>query len=203
MTKRRFFLLMSCVVMCCAIILWVSPARSGDKVSVGPTRVAVCDMLEIFSSYQRAKDFLAKLTQRRQEIQAESEKRAKAIESIQMELEGLKVGSSEYEQRLNEAQRLNFEHKAWLEHQDATVGREYYRLTKQMYEEVVQTVGQVAKDEGFQIVLYYQRVVLQSDNTTELLRQIERQKVIYSDEGLDITASVLSRLNEAYSSSKP
>lgn len=163
-----------------------------------PTRVAVCDIEEIYGNYSRATDLVAKLNQNREALRAENEERGRAISAIQMELEGLKEGSQEYQDRYNEVQRLTIERQAWLQFKEAVTLREHSRLTSQMYDEINQAVETIAKEAGYQIVLFKQRPELRGGETRDVLEQIRSRKVLYSDPSVDITQAVLTRLNDAY-----
>lgn len=163
------------------------------------TRVAVCDVAEVFNNYKRAKDLTAKLDAHRQRIKSANEKRGKAIESLQMELEGLKEGSKKYEQTDNEIRRLTFEREAWLRFEDSLALRDHHRLSREMYEEIVAMVGAIAKSKGLDLVLYREGKTPPTQNITELLRAIRARKVLYSAETIDITEETLRRINQNYS----
>jgi len=166
-------------------------------------RIAVCDLVDVFNNYQRAKDLTAQLNERREAIRAESQKRNKAIEALRLELENYKKGSVKYKQTGNEITRLAIEAKAYLQYQDALALQEHRDLTKEMYREIKAMVTQVAKQRGISLVLQREPGEPETENTAELLRMIYNQKVLYSSDGLDITESVLLSLNQAYKSKKP
>ncbi len=111
--------------------------------------VGVCDVVVVFNEYQRAKDLTLKLNERRDALRAENEKRGKAIDVLRTELEGLKAGSKEYEQRLNEVQRLTIERTAWLQFQESLIMRDHQRLTREMYEQILRMIQTVGEQQGF------------------------------------------------------
>jgi len=168
----------------------------------GATRVAVCDVVQVFNNYARANDLTETLNQKRQEIQAESQKRQQAVENLQQEMQGLLEGSEEYERRFGEIQRMSIDREAWMRHQEGTLMREHHRLTGEMYEEIVKTIEQIAKEGGIDVVLFRARGKIESQNTQQLLQQIEGRKVLYASDGVDLTDTVLTRLNEAYKAGK-
>ena len=185
-------------LICGAVVMSNSWAQPAGAKKAPATSVAVCDVVEIFNDYHRAKDLTGKLSQRRKSIEDEDKKRQAAIEAINLEIEGLKEGSGEYEKRFNEMQRLGIDRKAWLQFQDALALREHHRLTKDMYEEIIAMVTKVAKERGHDIVLYAEHGALRSGNTPELVREIARRRVLYNGEKADITKIVLIRLNRTY-----
>ncbi len=163
------------------------------------TRVAVCDVAEVFNNYKRAKDLTAKLDARRQRIKSANNKRGKVIEEKQMELEGLKEGSPKFEEIFNKIQLLTIEREAWLQYEDRLALRDHHRLSREMYEEIVAMVGAIAKSKGLDLVLYREGKTPPTQNITELLRAIRARKVLYSTETIDITEETLRSINQNYS----
>ncbi|MFA6132687.1 MAG: OmpH family outer membrane protein [Phycisphaerae bacterium] len=163
-------------------------------------KAAVCDVQDLFTNYKRAKDELATLADKRQAALAEDEKRGKAIDALQMELEGLKQGSKEYQARLSELQRLTIDRAVNKQVQETMLLSEHRRLTIELYNQIQQTIGKVAKEQGYNLVLYREQELVEARETEQVIEQIRTRKVIYSDPALDITKDVLSRLNESYRS---
>jgi len=184
-----------------AAVLSHSLAQPAAKTAT-PTRMAVCDVVEIFNNYQRAKDLTAKLNERRKSIQAENEDRGKKIDDKQEEMKALKKGSKEYEARFSELQLMVIEREAWLKFQETLAVREHHRLTVEMYEEIQKTIATLAKERSIQIVLFRDPETITSQTTGELLRQIGMRKLLYSDGSVDMTEDTLRRLNETYRASQ-
>ncbi len=164
------------------------------------TRLAVCDMVHVFNKYQKAVDLTRQLDAKGKKVQAENQRKKKEIEKIENMLKGLK--GAEYERRYNELRRLEIERKAWLNYQEERTMREHHRLTKEMYQEILRIVEVVAEENGFDIVLQRRASISESMNTPELLGQIERRQILYSHDGVDITQTVLQRVNSTYKESQ-
>ena len=197
MKPYRYLLLVAALVPAAVALLGEVSAQSGAPAPPG-SRIAACDVVEVFNNYQRAKDLTAKLEERRQAIAAENEQRKKAIETLRMEMEGLKEGSPEYEKRFGEMQRLSVERQAYLQFQEQLAMREHHRLTSDMYEQILKVIARVAREQGYQMVIYRERGDQPTTTTPELLQKIERRKLLYCDDGIDITATVLATLNREY-----
>ena len=174
-----------------------APAAGGADKPAG-AGVGVCDVVVVFNEYQRAKDLTLRLNERRDALRAENEKRGKAIDVLRTELEGLKAGSKEYEQRLNEVQRLTIERTAWLQFQESLIMRDHQRLTREMYEQILRMIQTVAEQQGFLMVLQRDKESLDSQTTQELVQKIASRKVLYNHASVDITDGVLARLNDQY-----
>jgi Skp family chaperone for outer membrane proteins len=160
--------------------------------------IAVCNVVEILNNCQKAKDLTAELNKERGRIESEVKKRTEAIENLNKELKLLTIGSEEFEQRFAENQRLVINREAWLKFEQSKAMRTHQKLTREMYTEVQKAVASVAKSRGFKVVLYQQRGKLRANSTADMRTEISQRKVVYSDEGIDITTSVLSSLNAAY-----
>ena len=173
-------------------------AQPRTPASGGP--VAVCNVVEILNNCQKAKDLTAELNKERGRIESEVKKRSDAIDVLGKELKLLTVGSEEYEQRFAESQRLMINREAWLKFEQSKAMRTHQKLTREMYSDVQKAIGVVAKSRGFKIVFYQQRGKLRATSTADMRAEISQRKVVYSDETIDITTSVLSSLNAAYRS---
>jgi Skp family chaperone for outer membrane proteins len=98
--------------------------------------------------------------------------------------------------------QLTIDRQAFLNYQDELAKRETFRYTKEVYQDVLDAVDKVAKERGYQLVLFKESANLTSRTYDELLEQIARRKVLYSDSSLEITDDVLKRLNRDYAVKK-
>jgi len=191
-----------CVLTVVALLggamLFSSSMAQNAAIPARATRVAVCDVGHVFDNYARRQDLNAEFARRAERLQAESDQRLKAIEDIKAELAGLMVGSEAYESRLREAERLAYERKAWIEHQTSMAERDRHRLTRQIYQQIIEAVAKVAKANGVDIVVYRKADIQPTENLAQLQQQMELRKVLYAAASTDITDGVLSELNRAY-----
>jgi len=208
MRHRNAYLLLAAGLLAGAVMLGSSPAQESPSTSSAvsapsaATTVAVCDIAQVFDNYLRGKELSAEFRDKSEKLRGEDDQRAKAISDLQGELEGLMEGSKEYEQRLSEVHRLTIERTTWRQFQTDQVDRDRLRLTRQMYDEILQAVSQVAKSKGVQVVLYHKRQDEKAENMTELLQQVELRKVLYAADSVDITDQVLQEVNKAFEASR-
>ncbi len=200
MRNWRIALMTVVAIAAGAAVLHEALAQPAPQPVALPTRVAVCDVELVFKNYRKASDLSNDMKKKADEIKAEDDKRDAAIKNLQMEVEQLLQGSNEYQKRQDELQMKVLERKNWRDFQEQLAQREYARLTKIMYDDIMKAVGETAKEQGFQVVLYSDRSDLPTDSATEILRSIERRKVLYSDSSVDLTEKVLLRLNGEYKS---
>ncbi len=201
MKTSKLWLLAIVVVLAGAVLFNRSFAQVGSG-SSGAAKIGVCDVVQIFNSYDRTKDLNTKQTNKTDALKAEDDMRVKAIEAIRMELDGLKAGSSEYQRRRSDGERLTIERAAWLKFKEAQMLRDYANLSRNMYKEILAAVKQIASEQGYALVLCREPSQLQSESVAELRQEISGRKVLYASGKIDVTDQVLARLNQLYRSSK-
>jgi len=171
-------------------------AQSGAVASSGP--VGVCNVGEILNNCQKTKDLTMTLKKQSIEVQNEAKKRKEEIKNLAKALEKLAPGSEAYALAEAEVQRRTFQSEAWLKFEQDKSMRKHRKLTREIYSDVQKAVNAVAKQRGFKVVLHQQRGALQARRVADMFREISLRTVVYSDQTVDITASVLSALNKAY-----
>lgn len=201
MKKPRIYLLVIGCFLASVVVLSSTSAQNAPAVG-SSTTVAVCDVVQVFDNYARAKQLGSEFAERGKRLQAEDDQRVKAIENLSNELEGLMAGSREHDQRLNEVRRLTISRKVWMQFQTELAQRDRMRLTKGMYNEIIAMVAKIAKQRGVEIVLYRKNEEQSAENMAQMLQQMELRKVIYASNNVDITDSVLLGLNAAYRAEK-
>ncbi len=200
MSSSRICTLVAAALVGCAVLLTNSAAQPARPAS---NRIAVCDFVDVFNNYARAKEETAKLNERRQQIKAEMDKREKAIEALKLERDSYKQGSKKYEEMAGQITWQTLMNEAWLRFQENLTLNDHRNLTREMYREIKAKIAEVAKQRGVILVLQREPETLETKNTAELLRQIYGRKVLYSADELDITETVLLSLNQAYKAKKP
>ena len=202
MNRNWTILLASAAVVVGVVLFREVPCQSaGTSLS---DCVAVCNVADILENSQRTKPLKDELRNKEEQLKAEGEKRAKAIDAAQKELQSLKEGSEEYEKKLNDILNMTMELEAWKSVQEKVLARWHYRVTKAMFEEVRQEIEKVAKEQGYTVVLQAEPTQLAAANSSQLIQELSQRRVLYSDKSVDITELVLARINKsATASSKP
>jgi Skp family chaperone for outer membrane proteins len=168
-----------------------------------PTRVAVCDVVKVFNTYDRAGDLRKEFERRGEDLRMEAERRRKAMDALASELKGLKEGSKEYDQRSAEMQRMELDLMAWKQFEENVLKRDHFRLTRAMYGEVMDAIAAVSRERGIELVMFQEPRESRASNEEELLQSITQRKVLYFDASLDLTDVVTDRVNQTYKTSRP
>jgi Skp family chaperone for outer membrane proteins len=199
--RKPIALVLAAGAIVCVSLLATSVAQQAPG---GATRIAVCDVAEIVDNYARVKDLNAEIQRRQQALKAEDEKRMEAARAVSMELQDLKPGSPQFEQRFQELERMRVDRKGWLELQEGILTRWHLQNMRDVYNEVVETIALVAREQGLNLVLYHESAGLtEQAGLQQLLAEIARKKVLYRDPQSDITQTVLLRLNQKYGARTP
>ncbi|HUS48179.1 MAG TPA: OmpH family outer membrane protein [Phycisphaerae bacterium] len=162
------------------------------------TKVAVCDVVEILGNCQQSTDLNAELLNRRKAMEIENQKREKAAKDLEQELRGLDPESDQYEKRQVELEKMRADNDNWWQLQERQLQRWYVKVTKEVYQKIIVAVAQVADERGAQLVLYKSHLGLVGQDVTLVMEQISRRSVLYSESSVDVTAAVLTRLNDQY-----
>lgn len=197
---KRFGILLAAAVAASAVVVFLSQSfAQAPAASTAPlARLAVCDVITVFNSYEKAKALSATFDAKGSQIAAEDDQRQKSIQQLRERLESLVAGSKEYEARLKELQKLSIERAVWRKLQDEQILRERRLLTEQMYREILAGVAEEAKGRGFDVVIHRESVDIASQSTGELLNKIALRKCLYAKDELDLTQAVLKRVNQKY-----
>jgi len=202
MKAKHYLLVVSAVIGGALLLSFLTSATGAPAQRREGTAVAVCDVVAVFNNYDRLSDLNHDLDTRLKKIAKEIEARASVIRDKEEMLKGIAEGSREYEKQLQEVQRLKIELQAWGQYQETLVARDRHRLTTDMYDQILDTVDVVSKEQGFKIVLFRETRDTSTKSFQELLAQMSNRKILYSDPSIDLTERVLARLNDQYEKSK-
>ncbi len=169
----------------------------------GNPQLAVCDVVAVFNHYIRTEDMTAEMAQRQQKLQELNTERANRGAALEAELQNLVPGSEQHSIQTEELWKLQLEQEGWQKAQMGVLLKWHHMATEQMYQQIVDMVKVIADEQGLDIVLFQNNLPLQTSSTEELLGQISRRTVLYSSPKVDITETVLARINEQYRQGKP
>jgi len=201
MKPSRIFPIAALAIL--AVAAFMTPGSAQPAPKATPTPVGVCDIAAVFNQYERAKDLSDRFAQKRQALVAEAKKRSDAVRQMGKALESLAPGSKAYEAKLIEIETKTVELTNWRQLQGRINDRQYFLLTQQMYNEIVRTLGAVAKQRRCQVVIQLENLDVRPKNVNEFMAMMSQRKCLYHDGAVDLTQTVLDRLNRQYRTKKP
>jgi outer membrane protein len=165
------------------------------KPASGATKIGIVSVRSVFQNCKKNADWKAKMTAEQDKIIAELDKLNKEVDALQADLKTRKAGSDDALKLMKDIT----EKRASLEGQ-----KQYYQeqfkvkdqmWTEKMYVEILDTVGKIAKQKGYDLVLEKDDVELPAASATELMLIIRTHKVLYYNDDMDFTGEVLAAID--------
>lgn len=171
-----------------------APATGGQNAS---GRVAVVDVVKIFNESQQHKDLGAELKEMETRLDAENQMRRQKIDALQATLDALDPSDPVALTRADELVAMQIEYKNWTEMVRAAVQREMALWEGKIYREICRVTEEIARAQGYDAVLL--REDFQQIADPQAVReQIRSRKVIFASANVDVTQTVLDKLNAEY-----
>jgi len=76
------------------------------------------------------------------------------------------------------------------------------RRKLEVYSQIVRISAEAARERGFDLVQRVDRMPVIESGDTDLVAQIDRRLVVHHDASIDLTATVLERINKEYAARK-
>jgi len=165
------------------------------KAAMGPAKIGLVSVRSIFQNCKKNTDYKAKMMAEQDKIIAELDKLNKEIDALHADLKTRKAGSEDSMKLMKDIA----EKKASLEGQ-----KQYYQeqfkvkdqmWTEKIYVEILDMVGKIAKQKGYDLVLEKDDVELPAASATELMLIIRTHKVLYYNDDMDFTSEVLAAID--------
>ncbi len=180
-----------------------STAASPPPAADGRRPVAVLDLVRIFDECAQIKALNEIIQKKTEEITKEANQRREVIETKQFELkQAFRPGTQDYNVRRKELMQLNIDANVWFKLTEEEVEQDRFHWTRVIYEQAVSAAAEVARERGFDVVL--QRTEFRpldpgvEQNVQVLRRMIQERQLVYHVPEVDITDTVIRRLDAAY-----
>ena len=182
-----------CVVVLCALVSVRANAQQK------PTHVAVCDVQHVFENLREKVEIEADLQAMAEQFQQEGEQRATKLRDLQHDLELLAKDSDAHSKKVEQIGDAVIELQVYKGIITQRINRERALKTEYLYRKMLKAIGDVAKENAYDLVLFKERKVDFSKVKREALNAaISLRKVLWSSDELDITEQVTTNLNNAF-----
>jgi Skp family chaperone for outer membrane proteins len=171
-------------------------AQNGNPPPTG--RIACVNVVQVLNEYQRQKDLVAEVGELQDKLNAENKQRRDKIDTLQAELDRMDPNDPTIVQRMREMLQLQIDYKNWADMKQADVAREFGLWSVRLYKEMCQATEDLARRDGYDLVLYkgeFQPVSYEPEAVKEQIRSLH---VLYASPSVDITQVVLDKLNNDY-----
>jgi Skp family chaperone for outer membrane proteins len=190
------------VLVASVLLLASSPAAQADS---PVPRVAVANTAHIFSDMQETKDLKAKLEAKRQEITTEEQDKRAKITGMEAGLKEIAPDNPQYKTSREALDKAVFDFEVWGKMVQIQAERDQKDMMIMLFNKIQAAVGQVAKQDGIDIVIADQGPDLTNTEslTFDQLRSIINQKdVLFTSKKADISDEVLTLLDAQYAKEK-
>lgn len=168
-----------------------------DKPKAEKTAVAIVNVYSLIAKSQKNVDFQQGVDKERATVQAEAAKRQKKIDQMVADLDLLPAAARAENERKIINERVQAQ--AWFQIQQQTLLSKQRLFLLELYDEIDKTIAEVAKREGFELVLFdtpatdFSRL-----NADQLVQAIGNRRVVYREDRVDLTDLVLAQMNQDY-----
>ena len=197
MHKHTGFILTLAALACLAALAGVTTAQ---RQGAAPATVGVIDIAKAYNSLAEKTEIDAALETMRQNIEKENTARGEEIKALQDDLRELtRPGSEVYNKKRDELQLMALELQAWREFQKKRLGGEQAIRKEKLYKSILDAVGVYAQASEYDLVLYKEADVnFRNATSGQVDALIALRKVIWSKDAMDITDSVIAKMNNDF-----
>ncbi|MFA5240291.1 MAG: OmpH family outer membrane protein [Phycisphaerae bacterium] len=164
--------------------------QSGDGLNI-----AFVSIRKIFQECKRSAAYREGAIAEQDRAIAELQALSKEIESAKAGLSTLKQDSSDYMLRAKEMFEKQASYQAKQEFYKQQMDLKDQLWTKELYQDILRITGEIAKENGVDLVFREDEIDFSETNANELGLAMRMQKVLYSGGCLDITNEVTARLD--------
>ncbi len=193
--------LLTALTLCSGLVLAgvVGSLHGQDDAGPSPAKVAVVDVQKVFNNLDQKEDYEAEITSQAESLQKEQQRRKQEIKQLRSDLQVLSPDSDAYKKTKAKLEKKTINLKAWRKFKQRQLRSEKALRMESLYRKVVDTIEQIAKDAGYDLVLYKDRLrSLNSQTEKQMAAKIAIRKVLYADDSLNITDRVIQTMNNQY-----
>ena len=162
-------------------------------------KIGIVDISSVFEKYQKRIDLDQELKEQEKGFQDEINKKRKEIIDLDEETQLLDLGSESRNSNENLLERKNVELEGYAKFAERQLLKKYKDFFENIYQEVVQKVEEIGKQEGFDLVIKKEESEVKSGKISDLQFKIGIRTVLYHSDSVDITLDVIDALNTSYS----
>ncbi|MCC6579441.1 MAG: OmpH family outer membrane protein [Phycisphaeraceae bacterium] len=168
-----------------------------------PTAIAVVDVERSMNAMDEMTQIQANMNTLLDRSKNEELDRRKKLEQLQQDLQLLQAGTDAFRQKSDELQLKAIELDSWSKFQQGALQREQVLQLTNLYRKLLDMVGKVAGDNGFDMVIFKEKdPEFRNVKPDALSALISLRKVLWVREDLDLTDQVILRMNNEWKNNK-
>ena len=202
--NRKWLTGCTCGLVAGGLLLgWTGTLLAQTRSGGAGTHVGSINIGAIFREYQLKKDLDEEMKQYEDKMQLEMDSRRKRIDQMQATVDAMNPNDPTYSDQTRAVLKAQVEFKNWIDMAQADMTRELALWTTRIYGEILQMTEEVARRDGYDIVLYHDQFQPGSLDPQAIQNQIAQRRVIYVSPQADVTTTVLDALNARYRAQPP
>lgn len=196
MTRKQWQVALLAMV---ASVAAVAVVRAAGGAKGRPTAVAVVDVGKVFNDAAEKKQIEADQVQRREKLQVEMQAKSNELNEMKKDMEMLNAANPAKKAKIEELARKAFELRAWQEWQLQQIQSDSVNGITDLYRKIQSAAGKVAKENGYDVVLYREGTLDFTRVKPENLElAIANRKVLWAADDLDVTPLVVQVLDNEF-----
>lgn len=168
-----------------------------------PTSIAVLDVEKAMVALEEKTQIEADMKTELEQIKQEHESRRLKLKQMQEDLELLQPGTDAYMSKAEELQLSGMQLDGWFKYKQSRMNSESVLQVGNMYRKLIETMGKVATESGYDMVIFKEKDPAFNNMKPEALSTyIAMRKVLWVRNDLDITDQVVQRMNNEWRNRK-
>jgi Skp family chaperone for outer membrane proteins len=167
-----------------------------------PLLVGVVDLGLILTNYERSAEVTREIEREKEMIESKGKEQQRSIEGLVKELDATPEGTTAWRVKAAELKLARKALEAMRVEADAIVNQRFEALTLQVIDEIDEAVHGYAKANGFDLILKTTTKGWGESRLPERIYRAQVSTLVAYDPKLDVTAAILSQLNDAESLKK-
>lgn len=197
MTRQNTFILLTAAALL-SVSLFVG-VQANNLLKGRPTAVCVVDVENVFNHINEKTQIEADLNSRQEKLVKERQDREAELRELRKDLDVLSASTPAFKQKQDDLEKKVFDLQAWAQWQTNAMARENRLQITNLYNKITASAGKLAKETGYDVVLFKEPAADFGNVTPEKLSEALRaRKVLWTAEDLDITDQVVQAMNNEY-----
>jgi len=164
-----------------------------------PSVIGTIDIERLYNSLKVRENAESELQARAEQLQTQIEQRESEIKRLEEDLNIFEPGSEQYRKALEQYSLKSLRHRARVEADRRILGAQRALKLRQIYREIKSAVAQYAKENGIDVVFVNDSIsAIPEANEQETMRQISARRMLYADEQVDLTQTIINRMNNQF-----
>ncbi len=168
-----------------------------------PTAIAVIDVEKAMVALEEKTQVEADMKTEFEQIKQDHESRRTKLKQMKEDMDLLQPGTDAYMKKAEEFNLEGMQLEAWYKYKQARMQSESVLQLGNMYRKLIETVGKIAGENGYDMVLFKEKQPNFNNVKPEALSTIiSMRKVLWVRNDLDITDQVVQRMNNEWRNRK-